>query len=50
LTAKKMVDCRWLTPVLVGQFEFIEWTGDNHLRNTKFIALREDKDPKNGQA
>lgn len=33
----------WLKPQLVGQFEFVEWTGDNHLRHSKFIALREDK-------
>ena len=46
LTAAKMADCRWLKPVLVGQFEFLEWTGDNHLRHTKFIALRNDKKPK----
>jgi ATP-dependent DNA ligase len=46
LTAKKMADCRWLKPVLVGQFEFLEWTGDHHLRHTKFIALREDRDPR----
>jgi bifunctional non-homologous end joining protein LigD len=38
-----MADCRWLKPVLVGQFEFVEWTDDNHLRHTKFVALREDK-------
>jgi ATP-dependent DNA ligase len=31
-------------PVLVGQFEFAEWTPDNHLRHSRFIALREDKD------
>ena len=43
LTAKKMADCRWLTPVLVAQFEFVEWTPDHHLRHTKFIALRADK-------
>lgn len=43
LTAKKMVDCRWLKPVLVGQFEFVEWTDVNHLRHTKFVGLREDK-------
>src|SRR5262245_55901946 len=43
LTVAKMKDCRWLTPVLVGQFEFLEWTGDNHLRHTKFVGLREDK-------
>jgi bifunctional non-homologous end joining protein LigD len=38
-----MADCRWLKPTLVGQFEFVEWTPDNHLRHTTFIALREDK-------
>jgi DNA ligase D-like protein (predicted ligase) len=43
LTLAKMADCRWLKPQLVGQFEFLEWTGENHLRHTKFIALREDK-------
>jgi DNA ligase D-like protein (predicted ligase) len=47
LTAAKMADCRWLKPVLVGQFEFLEWTSDNHLRHTKFIALRDDKEAKN---
>lgn len=46
LTSEKMKECRWLKPVLVGQFEFVEWTPDNHLRHSKFIALREDKDPK----
>jgi DNA ligase D-like protein (predicted ligase) len=43
LTLAKMADCRWLTPSLVGQFEFLEWTEDNHLRHSKFIGLREDK-------
>jgi bifunctional non-homologous end joining protein LigD len=43
LTKEKMADCRWLKPVLVGQFEFVEWTDDNHLRHTKFVGLREDK-------
>jgi DNA ligase D-like protein (predicted ligase) len=43
LTKAKMKDCRWLNPQLVGQFEFLEWTGDNHLRHTKFVGLREDK-------
>jgi ATP-dependent DNA ligase len=46
LTASKMRECLWLRPVLVGQFEFAEWTPDNHLRHSKFIALREDKDAK----
>ena len=43
LTAKKMADCRWLTPTLVGQFGFVEWTPDGHLRHPSFVALREDK-------
>jgi len=43
LTKAKMADCRWLKPELVGQFEFVEWTADNHLRHTKFVALRDDK-------
>jgi DNA ligase D-like protein (predicted ligase) len=46
LTAAKMEECRWLKPVLVGQFEFAEWTPDNHLRHSKFVALRDDKDAK----
>jgi ATP-dependent DNA ligase len=40
-----MADCRWLKPILVGQFEFLEWTG-NHLRHARFIALRDDKPPR----
>ncbi|MEO8258352.1 MAG: non-homologous end-joining DNA ligase [Acidobacteriota bacterium] len=43
LTAAKMKECRWLKPVLVAQVEFLEWTGENHLRHTRFISLREDK-------
>ena len=38
-----MKDCRWLKPVLVGQFEFVEWTPDSHLRHSRFIGLREDR-------
>ena len=43
LTKAKMAECRWLRPVLVGQFEFLEWTADNHLRHARFVALRDDK-------
>jgi ATP-dependent DNA ligase len=43
LTLAKMAQCRWLKPELVGQFEFLEWTSDNHLRHSKFVGLREDK-------
>jgi len=38
-----MAKCTWLKPVLVGQFEFLEWTSDDHLRHSKFVGLREDK-------
>jgi DNA ligase D-like protein (predicted ligase) len=43
LTRAKMAECVWLEPVLVGQFEFLEWTGDNHLRHSRFVGLREDR-------
>ena len=43
LTKAKMAECVWLKPVLVGQFEFLEWTGEDHLRHSKFIGLRDDK-------
>jgi DNA ligase D-like protein (predicted ligase) len=46
LTKEKMVDCRWLKPSLVGQFEFVEWTADAHLRHSRFVGLREDKNPR----
>jgi bifunctional non-homologous end joining protein LigD len=46
LTAAKMLKCRWVRPVLVGQFEFVEWTAEQHLRHTRFVGLREDKPAK----
>jgi DNA ligase D-like protein (predicted ligase) len=46
LTAAKMAECRWLKPQLIGQFEFVEWTEDAHLRHSRFIALRDDKKAK----
>jgi len=36
-------------PVLVGQFEFVEWTEDAHLRHSRFMGLREDKRAENVQ-
>jgi ATP-dependent DNA ligase len=42
LSAEKMKDCVWLRPVLVGQFKFLEWTPDRHLRHSKFVALRDN--------
>ena len=46
LTAAKMAECIWLKPQLVAQFEYVEWTEDSHLRHSRFIALRDDKKPK----
>jgi len=31
----------WLKPSLVGQFEFVEWTPDGHLRHLRFMGLCE---------
>lgn len=45
LTAEKMRECHWLRPELVGTFEFVEWTPDGHLRHSRFIRLRDDKNP-----
>jgi bifunctional non-homologous end joining protein LigD len=46
LTKEEMKNCVWLNPELVAQIEFTEWTPDGHLRHSKFVGLREDKDPK----
>lgn len=42
LTMTKMAECQWLQPLLVGQFEYLEWTADNHLRHSRFVGLRPD--------
>jgi len=46
LTAEKMAECHWLKPELVAQIEFAELTEGDHLRHSKFVALRDDRDPK----
>ena len=46
LTAEEMKKCVWLRPELVAQIEFLEWTESDHLRHSKFVGLREDKDPR----
>src|SRR3984893_13042834 len=46
LTAEKMKKCVWLRPEAVVQVEFLEWTGANRLRHSKFVALRDDKNPR----
>jgi bifunctional non-homologous end joining protein LigD len=46
LTADDMKKCIWLWPELVAQIEFLEWTESGHLRHSKFVGLREDKNPR----
>jgi bifunctional non-homologous end joining protein LigD len=36
----------WLQPKLVAEATFSEWTRDGQLRQPVFVALREDKDPR----
>ena len=44
LTVDVMTKCVWVRPELVAQIEFLEWTDGDHLRHSKFVGLREDKD------
>jgi DNA ligase D-like protein (predicted ligase) len=44
ITTDVMPKIQWLRPKLVAQIEFTEWTKGNHLRHSRFIALRDDKD------
>ena len=43
ITAEVMRNIQWLRPMLVAQIEFTEWTTNNHLRHSRFVALRDDK-------
>ena len=46
LTAEDMKKCRWLKPQLVGAIEFLEWTPDGRLRHPRFVAVRDDRIPR----
>jgi DNA ligase D-like protein (predicted ligase) len=46
LTAEDMAKCIWVRPELVARVEFLEWTDGDHLRHSKFVGLRDDKDPR----
>ncbi len=41
--APRVKVAHWVTPRLVAQVSFTEWTTDNRLRHPSFLGLREDK-------
>lgn len=46
LTREAMKNYPWVKPELVAEVEFTDWTPADHLRHSRFVGLREDKDPK----
>ena len=40
-----MAQCRWVTPKLVCQVAFVDWTDAGHLRHCSFLALHDDRNP-----
>jgi bifunctional non-homologous end joining protein LigD len=34
---------QWVTPTLVAQIRFVEWTAEGHLRHAAYLGLRTDK-------
>jgi bifunctional non-homologous end joining protein LigD len=41
--APRVKSAHWVTPRLVAQVSFTEWTSDNRLRHPSFVGLRDDK-------
>jgi bifunctional non-homologous end joining protein LigD len=46
LTADAMKKYQWVKPKLVAEVEFTDWTAADHLRHSRFVGLREDKEAK----
>ena len=40
----------WLKPELVVTIEYAEWTPADHVRHSRFVVLRDDKDARKGNA
>jgi DNA ligase D-like protein (predicted ligase) len=43
----KTSDFHWVSPKLIGEIGFTEWTDANKLRHPRFLGLRPDKKPEN---
>jgi bifunctional non-homologous end joining protein LigD len=46
VTAEDMLKLRWVKPRLVVEVSFVEWTRDGALRHSEFLAIRDDKRPR----
>jgi bifunctional non-homologous end joining protein LigD len=46
ITPSMMKKMRWINPKFVAEIKFAEWTRDGKLRAPVFLALREDKKPR----
>jgi bifunctional non-homologous end joining protein LigD len=46
ITAEDMGKLRWVTPREVVEVEFVEWTDDGLLRHSRFMGVRDDKEPR----
>jgi bifunctional non-homologous end joining protein LigD len=43
VTPDEMREMQWVTPELVAQVRFVEWTAEGRLRHAAFLGLRTDK-------
>jgi bifunctional non-homologous end joining protein LigD len=43
IIVERMSECCWVTPKLVCQVAFLEWTDAGHLRHCTFVGMRDDK-------
>jgi bifunctional non-homologous end joining protein LigD len=41
-----MTKAVWLKPEAVAHIEFLQWTEADRLRHSKFVGLREEKNPR----
>jgi bifunctional non-homologous end joining protein LigD len=46
ITDEDMKTLRWVEPRLVVEVSFVEWPSDGLLRHSEFVAVRDDKDPR----